>query len=173
VRSLNSRITGCDGIACAKRVSIGVTTEQEMKAFSQNTVWRHTIETLGHFESPCEATKDSTRADSLTSWLHSVGSGNSRCYSQPAAGRIVIVERDSPTVLIVRWNDATLGHYGAQAWKEGYARGRGICALTGAVIRRGDKVYRPRERGRSPVNSHWQLLASAAPFPECERADPC
>jgi hypothetical protein len=142
-----------------------------MKAFSQDTVWQYTIESLGRLAAPGGVTKDSKRTDSSRPRLHVVRSGSVPCNGPLAAGRIDIVERYSSTVLIVRWNDATSGHYGAQTWKEGYARGRGICALTGAVIRRGDKIYRPSERGRSPANSHWLLLASAVPIPECEQAD--
>jgi hypothetical protein len=75
--------------------------------------------------------------------------------------RINIIERLSPTRVVVCWCDATTGRYGEQPWKLGAARNRSVCALSGATIRRGDKVYRPWCRGqRKPVNANQLILAS-------------
>jgi hypothetical protein len=75
--------------------------------------------------------------------------------------RINIIERISPTRLVVCWCDATTGRYGEQSWKLGAARNKSVCALSGATIRRGDKVYRPYSRGqKKPVNADQSILAS-------------
>jgi hypothetical protein len=75
--------------------------------------------------------------------------------------RINIIERISATRLVVCWCDATTGRYGEQPWKLGAARNRSVCALSGATIRRGDKVYRPWSRGqKKPVNANQSILAS-------------
>jgi hypothetical protein len=75
--------------------------------------------------------------------------------------RIDIIERLSPTRLVVCWCDATTGRYGEQSWKLGAARNRSVCALSGATIKRGDKVYRPWSRGQTkPVNANQVILAS-------------
>jgi hypothetical protein len=75
--------------------------------------------------------------------------------------RIHIIERLSPTRVVVCWCDATTGRYGEQPWKLGAARNKSVCALSGATIRRGDKVYRPYTRGqRKPVNADQSILAS-------------
>jgi hypothetical protein len=75
--------------------------------------------------------------------------------------RINIIERISATCLVVCWCDATTGRYGEQPWKLGAARNRSVCALSGATIRRGDKVYRPWSRGqKKAVNANQSILAS-------------
>jgi hypothetical protein len=76
--------------------------------------------------------------------------------------RINIIERLSPTRLVVCWCDATTGRYGEQPWKLCAARNKSVCALSGAKISRGDKVYRPWSRGqRKPANANQSILASA------------
>jgi hypothetical protein len=80
-------------------------------------------------------------------------------YTEP---RVNIIERISATRLVVCWCDATSGRYGEQSWKLCAARNGAVCALSGARIRRGDKVYRPWSRGqKKPVNANQSILASA------------
>jgi hypothetical protein len=80
-------------------------------------------------------------------------------YREP---RVNIIERISATRLVVCWCDATSGRYGEQSWKLCAARNGAVCALSGARIRRGDKVYRPWSRGqKKPVNANQSILASA------------
>ncbi|WP_407669577.1 DUF3331 domain-containing protein [Paraburkholderia heleia] len=81
----------------------------------------------------------------------------------PATSNITVVGRHSDVLIAVCLKDPTAGCYGEQPWRLTRARGRGVCALTSAPIRRGDLVYRPSVRGHVPVNAAWMLLASAIP----------
>ena len=81
--------------------------------------------------------------------------------TRPASVHLEIVERHSDDVITLSWGDATTGRYGEQRWKLMKSRGSGVCAVSGARIRRGDLVYRPCARGRTPTNANWMLLASA------------
>jgi hypothetical protein len=74
---------------------------------------------------------------------------------------ITVLERLSTTTVVLCWRSTTC-HYGDQVWVRGVARNSGQCAISGVPIRRGDAVYRPRNRGRRvPVNVSAMIRASA------------
>ncbi|MGF6757714.1 DUF3331 domain-containing protein [Paraburkholderia sp. GAS42] len=74
---------------------------------------------------------------------------------------ITVLERLSTTAVVLCWRSTTC-HYGDQVWIQGVARSSGQCAISGMAIRRGDAVYRPRNRGRRvPVNVSAMISASA------------
>jgi hypothetical protein len=77
----------------------------------------------------------------------------------PRSALVSILERCSPKSVSICWCDATSGRYGDQLWRLRVARGKTICALSGAVIRRGDLVYRPSVRGRCPANADQSISA--------------
>ncbi|CAM2173416.1 hypothetical protein WI41_16225 [Burkholderia latens] len=79
----------------------------------------------------------------------------------PVAARIRIVEILSATSVSVRWSDPLFGHFGEQIWHCVTARTASRCVLTGAPINRGDRVYRPRGRGRT-VPCNWDRMIHAA-----------
>ncbi|KVH09315.1 MULTISPECIES: DUF3331 domain-containing protein [Burkholderia] len=79
----------------------------------------------------------------------------------PAASRIRIVEILSDTAVSVRWSDPRYGHFGEQLWHCVTARTASRCVLTGAPIKPGDRVYRPRGRGRT-VPCNWDRMIHAA-----------
>ena len=55
-----------------------------------------------------------------------------------------------------------MGHYADQVWRVGLARTGSRCVLSGAAIRPGDTVFRPRTQGsRMPINHNRMILASA------------
>ncbi|BAO94184.1 DUF3331 domain-containing protein [Caballeronia insecticola] len=74
---------------------------------------------------------------------------------------VSILERSSSKEVSLCWRDATLGRYGDQQWILQVSRRKTVCALTGASIQRGDRVYRPRLRGRNPRNATFSILAAA------------
>jgi Domain of unknown function (DUF3331) len=78
-----------------------------------------------------------------------------------------VVDRVSARNVVVYWCDATSCRYGDQLWTVGAAKRRGRCALSGAAIDAGDKVYRPRTGRLRPVNAAAMMLAS-----EVERVSP-
>lgn len=82
-------------------------------------------------------------------------------YEKIRPAFISVLERYSPSMVSISWRDATYGRYGDQLWRLGVARSKSICDLSGATIRRGDRVYRPSLRGLSPKNATHAILAEA------------
>ena len=78
-----------------------------------------------------------------------------------------VLDRVSTKIVVVYWCDATSCRYGDQLWRVGVSRRRGRCALSGAPIKAGDAVYRPRQGRPRPVNAAAMMLAS-----EVERVSP-
>lgn len=78
------------------------------------------------------------------------------------------IEWQTDATVLVSWSDATRGSYLDQTWRAGYARVRGICALSGMSVKRGDVVFRPFHRGAAPPsNALDMILASVLPrYPE-------
>nr|WP_250504645.1 DUF3331 domain-containing protein [Caballeronia sp. AZ7_KS35] len=73
-----------------------------------------------------------------------------------------IVEKLSSSTISVRWSDPCFGHYANPLWGMCSARTDAICALSGARIRRGDTVFRPRAYGSQlPIIRNRMILASA------------
>jgi hypothetical protein len=107
--------------------------------------------------------------DALRAGIDSTGEGEA--YWQPRTEgkrpyvlsrhvEVSVVERLSETSVSVRWRDATRCRYDDQIWISCRARSGGRCALSGAVIRRHDFVYKPRTRTVVPVNASAMILAS-------------
>lgn len=74
--------------------------------------------------------------------------------------QVEVVERLSETSIAVLWQDATRCRYADQVWISCRARLKGRCALSGAVIRRDDMIYKPRVRASIPANAAAMILAS-------------
>jgi hypothetical protein len=121
----------------------------------RNDPWRHV---LGVLAAVSRSRVEQEGAPCRLCAVHEAGCPMGGGYAE---ARIDIIERLSPTRLVVCWCDATTGRYGEQPWKLGAARNKTVCALSGATIRRGDKVYRPWSRGqKKPVNADQSILAS-------------
>ncbi|MFM0226979.1 DUF3331 domain-containing protein [Paraburkholderia dipogonis] len=74
---------------------------------------------------------------------------------------VTVLEYMSNSRVCLSWHDPTLCNYEEQIWTPTLARRSGRCALSGAQIRRGDAVYRPQTRGRTPpANGNAMILAS-------------
>jgi hypothetical protein len=75
---------------------------------------------------------------------------------------VTFLERLANSRVCLSWHDPTLCNYEEQVWAPALARRSGRCALSGAHIQRGDTVYRPQSRGRTPpANGDAMILASA------------
>ncbi|RQR24050.1 DUF3331 domain-containing protein [Burkholderia sp. Bp9143] len=82
---------------------------------------------------------------------------------------ISIVEQLSPTMISISWSNPCMGRYADQVWRVGLAHTESVCMLSGASIRPGDSVFRPRtQRSHVPINHDRMILASAVAglFPE-------
>ena len=78
-----------------------------------------------------------------------------------SAAVITFVERFGAKSISITWRDSTAGRYTEQLWVRRIARSRGVCALTGADIVRGDAVYGPFSRPSSrPRNMAQMILAT-------------
>ncbi|HEY0230821.1 MAG TPA: DUF3331 domain-containing protein, partial [Dokdonella sp.] len=73
--------------------------------------------------------------------------------------QVEVIERLSETSVAVLWQDATRCRYDDQVWISCRARQKGYCALSGAVIRRDDLIYKPRVRASMPANATAMILA--------------
>ncbi|CAE6906575.1 hypothetical protein R69608_03249 [Paraburkholderia nemoris] len=72
------------------------------------------------------------------------------------------IERAGPKAIWVSWHEATLGRYSEQRWVLCVSRNRGICALSGKPIRRGDIVYRPSSRvAVKPCNMQTMIIGTS------------
>jgi len=74
--------------------------------------------------------------------------------------QVEVIERLSATAVAVLWQDSTRCRYVDQVWVRCGARAKGRCAVSGAVIRRADPIYKPRSRSVAPVNAGVMILAS-------------
>lgn len=93
--------------------------------------------------------------------------GNTQFF---ATGRHVsLLDRPRRDVLVVEWSDPLRGHCGEQIWRLVTARTSGECAFSGTSIRKGDVVFRPKQRGQANFNANDMILESAVP----ERIDAC
>src|ERR1700710_1740366 len=70
-----------------------------------------------------------------------------------------VVERLTPRTATVDWCEAGICHYSEQTWVAATAKHSGACALTGARIRHGDHIYRPRSATPPPGNAGAMIVA--------------
>ncbi|RFU49202.1 DUF3331 domain-containing protein [Paraburkholderia sp. DHOC27] len=127
---------------------------------TQSNVWEQTVKVLARVSSTdkcCDA-PDVLRDDSI---LHDKWRKRAVECGIPPSAYVSILERTSRSVVWICWCDATTGRYGEQCWKLRSSRSRSVCALSGATIHRGDPIYKPYARGRSPGNVCHVILAEA------------
>jgi hypothetical protein len=72
-----------------------------------------------------------------------------------------LIERTTSSTVTIAWGDSTSCFYGAQKWRAATARISGVCALSGARIRRGDRIFHPQRSKPTPVNARAMILESA------------
>jgi hypothetical protein len=75
--------------------------------------------------------------------------------------RVEILERLSPTSIVVALADATSGRYGDQTWTLRIARRKGVCSLSGEPFLPGDPVYRANVRRRNMAIARQAISAAA------------
>jgi hypothetical protein len=73
---------------------------------------------------------------------------------------VSLIERTSASSVTIAWRDATSCFYGAQIWRAARAKASGVCAMSGAGIKRGDRIFHPRQSKPAPVNAKAMILAS-------------
>jgi hypothetical protein len=84
--------------------------------------------------------------------------------SQNASVRVL--EHSTPLRAFISWRDSTSCCYGYQLWRQTTSRRAGVCALSGAVIHRGDEIFQPFTRDVRPGNATAMILAVYIDCPE-------
>jgi hypothetical protein len=142
--------------------------KQGRKAASVSTPWSGIVSALVH-ECGCEAANRAARREGAVATGDHPSAvegrvGRSRSYPPETAttnALVRVLERQSENAVVILWQDATRCHYGDQVWVRCRSAKTGICALSGNAIRRGDPIYRPRQRQYLPANAQAMILASA------------
>lgn len=75
--------------------------------------------------------------------------------------RVEVLERLSPTSVVICLADATSGRYSDQIWTLRTALKKGACSLSGMLFIRGDQIYRRTTRGDNLVSEGQSILAGA------------
>ncbi len=127
--------------------------------------WQHITRLLGAGRSDSGAASQRVRSTPPVLWPNTAD-----CRYETHA-TIVILERPSPSTVVVSWRDATRCSYGYQYWYKGFARRGGTCAMSGVHIRRGDVVFRPRRTNVMPANMSAMILAEYATSPDACKVD--
>jgi hypothetical protein len=144
--------------------------ESDAAGVSHGDPWTATISRLGK-----TASRDTAGVVATDRCDHSQGPSAARTARRNAAieraqvqtadGKnsaavITFVERFGAKSISITWRDSTAGRYTEQLWVRRIARSRGVCALTGANIVRGDAVYGPFSRpSMRPRNVSQMILA--------------
>ncbi|WP_321899627.1 DUF3331 domain-containing protein [Paraburkholderia heleia] len=127
---------------------------------SNEHVWESTIALLGRISSPDDGIGKYKMSRADNGRDPAKRGPPARAGERPTdPANCTIVDRISACSIMVRWGDATVGHYGEQLWKRGIARRSTWCILSGMRVRRGDIVYRPCTRGLRPMNCEEVILA--------------
>jgi hypothetical protein len=75
---------------------------------------------------------------------------------------VTFVERIGEKAVSISWRDSTGGNYREQRWVQRAARSRGVCALTGKAITRGDSIYHPVSSTRGRPSNLAQMIRAEA-----------
>lgn len=123
---------------------------------SQTNPWIQTIRLLSRGSAlPTIGNKTSLRARRCAPLGRELTTG-------PSLHRVIsLVERTSSSTITIAWRDSTSCSYAAQIWMGANAKVSGVCAMSGAQINRGDRIFHPRHTNPAPVNAGAMILASA------------
>jgi hypothetical protein len=132
----------------------------------KTNLWVHMLGALGNvsrgIDSSCQPAPKSGRKGLLVKPYRSRLPAQEASVFSPCV-RINVLECFDGNA-VIEWIDPTGGHYAEQRWHRCITRRRGICALSGDVIVRGDCVFRPARRVPEPVNSQAMILARTLPI---------
>jgi hypothetical protein len=131
----------------------------------QNSRWRHITSVL---QACCGANPRGAlpaSAPAGTARCVATNGTKSGTKSGTSNATIRLLERPSPTSAVISWRDPTGSSYGYQVWRKRLAARGGQCALSGALIRRGDAIFRPADRGSRPGNAWAMILAACIEQP--------
>jgi hypothetical protein len=86
---------------------------------------------------------------------------------ETAKAFVLVLERPTARTAWILWRNAGVCYYGEQLWVRGNAIGTGQCALSGRPVKRGDRIYRPRQGKVRTLNALAVILASSIELMAC------
>lgn len=94
---------------------------------------------------------------------HRVSSARNAAFIAGGSSHLVVslIERTTSSTVTIAWRDPTSCFYGEQTWRAARAKVSGICALSGARIKAGDRIFHPQRSKPAPVNAWAMILVSA------------
>jgi hypothetical protein len=92
-----------------------------------------------------------------------VGSSETKLESHAVRSANVRIVEWSERSLTIVWHDPTACSYVDQRWMRSKSSGSGVCALSGAVICRGEDIFKPSRSKPTPANAGAMILVSALP----------
>jgi hypothetical protein len=103
---------------------------------------------------------EDTVTESSTEKRNQGASSHASDYARNAV--VTFVERIGEKAVSISWRDSTGGNYREQRWVMRAARSRGVCALTGKAISRGDIIYHPVSSTRGRPSNLAQMIRAEA-----------
>lgn len=102
------------------------------------------------------------RGEMTSAAKHCTSSGYNATSSTNRSPHVVVslIERTTSSTVTIAWRDSTSCSYGAQNWRAATARISGVCALSGARIKRGDRIFHPQRSRPASVNARAMILES-------------
>jgi hypothetical protein len=120
--------------------------------------WIQTIQLL----SPGSQLPDVDDQRTFTARRRASSGCKSAFSADPSHHQVVsLIERTTSSTATFAWRDPTSCSYGEQIWRAARAKVSGICAISGARIKRGDLIFHPQRSKLAPANAGAMILASA------------
>ena len=133
----------------------------------QGDPWAATISQLEQVSDHAETDElvdqtDETGAETPPGKSRQVDAAALRASGYGRNAVVTFVERIDARAVSLSWRDSTGGNYREQRWVLRAARTRGICALTGQAIVRGDNIYHPVSGSRGAPSNLAQMIRADA-----------
>lgn len=133
----------------------------------QGDPWAATISQLEQVSDHADADEIADHDDDVSSEAPRDKSRRADAGASLASGYgrnavVTFVERIGAKAVSISWRDSTGGNYREQRWVQRAARTRGICALTGKAIARGDSIYHPVSGTRGKPSNLAQMIRAEA-----------
>jgi hypothetical protein len=124
--------------------------------------WRHITRSLGAHDGEAEPPATATRERRNCR----PAANDAKKGGNPPNVHIEVIEHSTPACAVISWRDSTSCCYGYQVWRQATSRRAGVCALSGAEIRRGDEIFQPYVRYVLPANAAAMILAANIDLPQ-------
>ncbi|WP_052421083.1 DUF3331 domain-containing protein [Paraburkholderia ferrariae] len=154
LRTTFSRHTASGFPLCGPAQGVGSAREQA------GDPWAATILQLGQFAESIDPDETGLDEEALTEAPAPKSREAVTEYGRNAV--VTFVERIGEKAVSISWRDSTGGNYREQRWVLRAARSRGVCALTGKSISRGDFIYHPVSSTRGRPSNLAQMIRAEA-----------